>query len=143
MDHSHGFSQIALYAPQLIDIDSDDPFGPQEFRCLLQALLSGTLLPSQYSGRMLPYGLISFLRSHVDTAAYTRFQYALMRLDNTRFDIRLFWPIIECDTIIDLAANVFTDLEQWFTTFSTAPSTTINCQTQLSLSAITSPTVTQ
>jgi len=53
----------------LIDIESDDPFGPQEFRCLLQALLGGTLLPSQYSGRMLPYGLISFLRSHVDTAA--------------------------------------------------------------------------
>ena len=51
------------------------------FSCLLQALLGGTLLPSQYSGCMLPSSLILFLRSHVDNATQTRFDYAYHRLD--------------------------------------------------------------
>jgi hypothetical protein len=46
-----------------IDVISNDLFRPREFRCLLQAVLGGTLLPSQYAGRMLPFGLIGFLRS--------------------------------------------------------------------------------
>jgi hypothetical protein len=101
-----------------IDVTSNNNFHPREFRCLLQALLGGTLLPSQYAGRMLPFGLIGFLRSHVDTSTQVRFEYALMRLDRNQCDIRMLWSIIESDTIIDLATSAYTDLPQWFTSFS-------------------------
>jgi hypothetical protein len=97
-----------------IDVNSNDLFKPRKFRCLLQALLSGTLLPSQYAGRMLPYG------SHVDTAAQARFQYALLRLDPIQLDVRLFWSIIKSDTILDLTTGAFVDMQQWFASFSTA-----------------------
>jgi hypothetical protein len=103
-----------------IDVNSNDNFTPREYRCLLQALLGGTLLPSQYAGRMLPFGLIGFLRSHVDTAAQVRFEYALMRLDRNQCDVHMLWSIIESDTIIDLATNAYTDLPQWFHSFSNA-----------------------
>jgi hypothetical protein len=103
-----------------IDVTSKSNFDTREFRCLLQALLGGTLLPSQYAGRMLPFGLIGFLRSHVDTSAQVRFEYALMRLDRNQCDVRLLWSIIESDTIIDLATSAYTDLPQWFENFSNA-----------------------
>jgi hypothetical protein len=84
-----------------IDVNSNDHFTPREFRCLLQALLNGTLLPSQYSGRMLPYGLIAFLRSHVDISSQLRFDYALLHLDDIQADLRMYWSVIESDTIRD------------------------------------------
>jgi len=73
-----------------IDVSSNERFEPREFRCLLQALLGGTLLPSQYSGRMLPYSLINFLRTHVDNATQTRFDYAYHRLDASQVNVRMF-----------------------------------------------------
>lgn len=82
---------------RLIDISSRSSFAPCEFRCLLQALLNGTLLPSQYSGRKLPYGLINFLRAHVDNATQTRFDYAYHRLDVSQVDLRMYWDVIESE----------------------------------------------
>lgn len=43
------------------------PFTHNEFRCLLQALLSGALQPAQYKGRMLPHDLVNKLRYYVAT----------------------------------------------------------------------------
>ena len=79
----------------IIDVTSNERFGPREFRCLLQALLGGTLLLSQYSGRMLPYSLINFLRSHLDNATQTRFEYAYHRPDTSQVDVRMFWNVID------------------------------------------------
>lgn len=46
----------------VVDISSNALFSDRDFRCLLQALLSGTLQPRQYMDRMLPYQLVSDLR---------------------------------------------------------------------------------
>jgi len=94
-----------------IDVSSNDRFKPREFRCLLQALLIGTLLPTQYSGRMLPYSLINFLRTHVDDATQTRFNYAYLRLDASQVNVRMFWNIIESDTILAITTAPYTDLQ--------------------------------
>jgi len=103
-----------------IDVSSNDRFKPREFRCLLQALLNGTLLPTQYSGRMLPYSLINFLRTHVDDATQTRFNYAYLRLDASQVNVRMFWNIIESDTILAITTAPYTDLQHWFISFCAA-----------------------
>lgn len=102
-----------------IDVSSNDRFKPREFRCLLQALLNGTLLLTQYSGRKLPYSLINFLRTHVDDAAQTRFNYAYLRLDASQVNVRMFWNIIESDTILAITTAPYTDLH-WFISFCAA-----------------------
>ena len=48
------------------DLQSEETFSDDELRCLLQALLDGTLQPDLYRGRMLPVALIDSLQSHVD-----------------------------------------------------------------------------
>ena len=76
------------------------PFTHHEFRCLLQALLSGALQPSQYKGRMLPDDLVNQLRYYVDQRTQVRIDYAQSMITNP-LDIPLdmFLPILECDTI--------------------------------------------
>ena len=106
--------------PGVIDVTSDARFEPREFRCLLQALLGGTLLLSQYSGRMLPTSLINFLRSHIDDATQKRFDYAYQRLDPSQVDVRMFWNVIESDTILDITTSPYVDLQHWFVLFSAA-----------------------
>jgi hypothetical protein len=80
---------------------------------------------------MLPYGLIAFLRSHVDTSTQKRIDYALLHLDDIQVDLQMYWSVIESDTIIDLATNAFTDIPHWYTSFAKA----------LSNNSITNPEV--
>ena len=67
---------------------------------------------------MLPTTLIHFLRTYVDDATQMRFDYAYQRLDPTQVDVRMFWTVIESDTILDIATSPYVDLQHWFVLFS-------------------------
>ena len=94
------------------------PFTHHEFRCLLQALLSGALQPSQYEGRMLPDDLVNQLRYYVDQRTQVRIDYAQSVITNP-LDIPLdmFLPILECDTIMHITTDAWPDLVLWFESF--------------------------
>jgi len=66
---------------------------------------------------MLPYNLINFLRTHVDNTTQTRFNYAYHRMDQSEVNVRMFWNVIESDTIVDIVSAPYTDLQQWFINF--------------------------
>jgi hypothetical protein len=66
---------------------------------------------------MLPYNLINFLRTHIDNATQTRFNYACHRMDQSEINVRMFWNVIESDTIVDIVSAPYTDLQQWFNSF--------------------------
>jgi hypothetical protein len=66
---------------------------------------------------MLPYNLINFLRTHIDNATQTRFNYACHRMDQSEINVLMFWNVIESDTIVDIVSAPYTDLQQWFNSF--------------------------
>ena len=101
--------------PGIVDTSSNDNFTPREFCCLLQALLDGTLQPAQYFGRMLPYQLVSDLRQHVDTATQTRFNHVVQRMEPDVVDLRMYWMVIESDTILDITTEAWVNLFDYAT----------------------------
>jgi hypothetical protein len=64
------------------DLQSNAAFSDEERRCLLQALLDGTLQPDLYRGRMLPVALIDSLHRYVDNMVNCYIQFATTQQQN-------------------------------------------------------------
>ena len=69
---------------------------------------------------MLPTSLINFLRTYLDDATQKRFDYANQHLDPSQVDVRMFWNVIESDTILGITTTPYVDLQHWFVVFSAA-----------------------
>ena len=63
---------------------------------------------------MLPTSLINFLRTHLDDATQKRFDYANQHLDPSQVDVRMFWNVIESDTILGITTAPYVDLQHKF-----------------------------
>jgi hypothetical protein len=97
----------------LPNLESNDPFCKDEFNCLLQALIGGTIQQDLYHGRALPVHLIASLQAYVDTQTNYRLQFAEQPAQAQRRTsdqpVKLFYNAIQNDTILHLATGAFSD----------------------------------
>ena len=80
--------------------------------------LSGALQPAQYKGRMLPDDLVNGQRYYVDQCTKRRFDYAKSVNENPLvIPLDIFIPIFECNTIMYITTDAWSDLVVWFDSF--------------------------
>jgi hypothetical protein len=104
---------IIRQTTNLPNLESNDPFSIDEFNCLFQALIGGTIQPDLYHGRALSVHLIASLQAYVDTQTNYRLQFAEQPAQAQRRTldqpIKLFYNAMQNDTILHLATGAFSD----------------------------------
>ena len=111
----------------LPDLQSNAAFSDDEHRCLLQALLNGTLQPDLYRGRMLPIALIDSLQLHVDDMTNRYMQFATTQQDNPQSEfyqqrtddqpISMYANAIQSDVILHTTTGAYTTQQEWYQGF--------------------------
>ena len=109
------------------NLQSDTAFSDDEHRCLLQALLNGTLQPDLYRGRMLPITIIDSLQSYVDDMTNRYMQFATTQQDNPQSEfyqrrtydqpISLYANAIQSDVILHITIGAYPTQQEWYAGF--------------------------
>ena len=109
------------------DLQSNMAFSDEEHRCLLQALLDGTIQPDLYRGRMLPVAQIDSLQAYVDNMVNWYVQFATTQQNNPQSEfyqqrtddqpIGLYTNAIATDTILHVTTGAYVMQQDWYRSF--------------------------
>ena len=110
------------------DLQSNMAFSDEEHRCLLQALLDGTIQPDLYRGRMLPVAQIDSLQAYVDNMVNWYVQFATTQQNNPQSEfyqqrtddqpIGLYTNAIATDTILHVTTGAYVMQQDWYRSFT-------------------------